>query len=83
MTFHHPDARDAKVWLTGGIKGKAKRLLVVITGLELDQNEKKYDSKKVQALADAAKAWIEAHQGEATDYLLMTRPKMWDDEEKA
>ena len=83
MTFHHPDARGSKVWLTGGIKGKAKRLLVVITGLELDKNHKKYHSKKVQVLADAAKAWIEAHQKEATDYLLMTRPKMWDDEEKA
>ena len=80
MTFHHPDARDAKVWLTGGIKGKAKSLLVVITGLELDKNHKKYDAKKIKALADAAKAWIGSHPAQATDYLLMTRPKMWDDE---
>ena len=83
MTFHHPDARDAKVWLTGGTKGKAKRLLVVITGLELDKDHKKYDPQKTKVLAEAAKAWIEANPGEATDYLLMTRPKMWDDDEKA
>ena len=83
MTFHHPDARDAKVWLTGGIKGKAKRLLVIITGLELDKDQKKYDSTKIEVLAEAAKDWIAAHPAEATDYVLMTRPKMWDDDEKA
>ena len=80
MTFHHPDARDAKVWQTGGIKGKAKRLLVVITGLELDKSRKKFDAKKIKVLSEAAKEWIEANPAIATDYLLMTRPKMWDDD---
>ena len=81
MTFHHPDARDAKVWQTGGIKGKAKRLLVVVTGLELDRDHKKYDPTKIKALSEAAQAWVEEHSAEATDYLLMTRPKMWDDDD--
>ncbi len=80
MTFHHPDARDAKIWQTGGIKGKAKRLLVIITELELDKDHKKFDAEKNKVLSDAAKAWLEAHSGEATDYLMMSRPKMWDDE---
>ena len=82
MTFHHPDARDAKVWLTGGVKGKAKRLLVVVTGLELDVEHKKHDARKIKDLKEAAQAWVEDHPAEATDYLLMTRPKMWDDDEK-
>ena len=80
MTFHHPDARDAKVWQTGGVKGKAKRLLVVITELELDKDHKKFDAKKIEGLCEAAKEWIGAHTTDATDYLLMTRPKMWDEE---
>ena len=82
MTFHHPDARDAKVWQTGGIKGKAKSLLVIITELELDKDHKKFDAKKNKALSEAAKTWLEAHSAEATDYLLMSRPKVWEDDEK-
>ena len=77
MTFKHPLARDAKVWSTGGLKGKAKRQLVIITTLALDKDHKKFDQAKIDQLSDAAKEWVESNPAEAVDFLLMNRPKEW------
>lgn len=77
MAFKHPLARDAKVWSTGGGKGKSKRVLVIITTLELDKTHKKFKDDKVGALSRAAKDWLEANPDQAVEYLLMNRPKSW------
>lgn len=77
MTFKHPLARDAKVWPTGGAKGKSKRLLVIITTLELDKDQKKFDAAKIERLSGAAREWMDGNPGEASDFLLMNRPRDW------
>ncbi len=77
MTFTHPLARAAHVGSTAGIKGKVKRILVVITGLQLDKEHKKYKEESIKRLSDAARSWLEDRPGEAADFMLMNRPKKW------
>ena len=77
MSFSHPLARDAQVWSTGGKKGKAKRLLVIITTLQLNQEQKNFKADKVETLCSAAREWIDGNPEQAVDFLLMNRPKTW------
>jgi len=77
MTFTHPLARDAKVWSTAGTKGKAKRLLVIVTRLVLDKEDERYKPKHVERLSVAAKEWVEADGNGINDFMLINRPKKW------
>lgn len=77
MTFTHPLARTSRVGSTAGLKGKVRRVLVIITGLQLDKDHKKYDEQQVNSLSEAAKGWLDEHPQEATDFMLMNRPKTW------
>ena len=77
MTFTHPLARTSHVGSTAGLKGKAKRILLIITGLQLDKNHKNYNESQVRRLSDAAQNWLEDHPDEAVDFMLMNRPKKW------
>lgn len=75
--FKHPLARDAKVWTTGGLPGAPSRLLVIITTLELDSAHKSHKADKVGRLSDAARDWIKNHALEASDFVLISRPRDW------
>ena len=77
MDFKHELARDAKIWPTAGVKGKVRRVLVVITALELDKESKDFKTKKFSLLSTAAKEWVSEHQTEADDYMIISRPKVW------
>ncbi len=77
MTFEHPLARTAHVGSTAGLKGKVRRILVIITGLQLDKQHEKYKEKSIKRLSEAAQSWVDDHPGEATDFMLMNRPKKW------
>ncbi|MDX7952724.1 hypothetical protein P7D22_16270 [Lichenihabitans sp. Uapishka_5] len=77
-TFKHPLARDAKVWTTGGGQdGTTRRLLVVITTLELDETHKGFKADKVARLSDAARDWLKTQATEADDFVLINRPRDW------
>lgn len=77
VEFKHPLARDAKVWTTGGHEGQPSRILVIITTLELDSNHKSYKADKVGRLSEAAREWIKNHALEASDFVLISRPRDW------
>ncbi|MGI3901911.1 MAG: hypothetical protein ACRYGP_24035 [Janthinobacterium lividum] len=77
MTFTHPLARTAHVGSTAGLEGKVRRVLVIITGLQLEKDHKNYKETQVQRLSDAALRWLGDHEGEAEDFMLMNRPKKW------
>jgi len=77
MTVTHPLARDAKVWSTAGTKGKARRLLVIVTRLVLDKEDERYKPKHVERLSVAAKEWVEADETGINDFMLINRPKKW------
>jgi hypothetical protein len=78
VAFTHPLARDAKVWETSGFNGTPSRLLVVITTLVLDKTSKSYKADKVGRLNDAAREWVQQHALEASDFVLINRPRDWD-----
>lgn len=65
------------MWSTGGTAQPASRILVVITTLQLDKDHKSYKSDKVDRLSDAAKQWVQEHSGEASDFMLIGRPRDW------
>ena len=77
MNFKHPLARDAKVWTTAGLKGEARKILVVITTLELDPGHRKFKAEKSKTLSDAAREWIAQNAADVSDVLLVNRPKDW------
>ncbi len=76
--FKHPLARDAKIWPTGGLSDLSKRILVVITTLELDRDHKRFKADKVQRLADAAGEWVQQNGTAADDFMLISRPRDWE-----
>ena len=76
-SFQHPLARDAKIWSSAGLAGQAQPILVIITSLELDPAHQRFNARNFERLTTAAKEWVEANAGTASDYLLMNRPKKW------
>lgn len=76
--FSHPLARDAKIWDTGGFNGSPGRMLVIITTLELEKSHKSFKADKVARLTGAAREWLQEHALEATDFVLINRPRDWD-----
>ncbi len=77
MSFTHPLARNAKVWPTSGVYGQSRRLLVIVTTLDLDPESKKHKTEKVGRLSDAAKEWLSFNQNEADDFIMINRAKDW------
>jgi hypothetical protein len=77
MSFSHPLARQARVWETAGTAGTVGRVLVVVTTLALDPENKKYKADKVEALRTAVREWLAAHADKASDYMLVNRTKEW------
>jgi len=77
MEFSHPLARGAKVWPGKFINGKTRRMLVIVTTIELDPTSKRYKEKIVQRLSDAAKEYLD-DSNEADGFILVNRLRDWD-----
>lgn len=77
MTFSHPLARHVTVGTTNGVSKRPRKILVIMTTLELDPGSKKFKADKVKILSDAAEEWVEANVSEATDFMLINRAKDW------
>lgn len=74
--FTHPLARAAHVWSAQGLDGSERRILVIVTTMELDPKRVRYDGMKVERLSRAAKGYL-ARSSEATAFVLMNRPRDW------
>ena len=77
MQFSHPLARGAKVWPSVLGDQMPKRLLVIVTTLELAADHKRFKKEKVDRLHEAATEWLTQYPTEAEGYLLMNRFKDW------
>jgi len=76
MTFSHPLARDAKVWMAHSRDGREQPVLVVVTTIELDPSSPRYKKLLVQRLSVAARDYL-AKSAKATGFVLMSRPRDW------
>ena len=76
--FKHPLARKAKVWTSKSREGADQRLLIVVTTLDLNPSDKRYQEKQVERLKGAIEDYIAAAP-ELAGYALVNRPKEWDD----
>jgi hypothetical protein len=76
MAFSHPLARGAKVWTAKAQDGAEQRVLVIITTIPLEPNEKGYNKTLVERLSHAARDYL-ADSKEASSYLLANRLRDW------
>jgi hypothetical protein len=76
MTFSHPLARAAKVWTAQAHDGAEQRVLVIITTIPLEPNEKGYKKSLVERLSRAAHDYL-ADSKEASSFLLASRMREW------
>ena len=76
VEFRHPLARDSKVWLSAGLSGPVRNMLVIVTTLSLDESHGRYKTDKVERLRKAARAWITDTKA-ADDFVLVNRPRDW------
>lgn len=78
MTFSHPLARSANVFTARSNDGGEYRVLAIVTTLELDPKSHDYKKPFVEKLSKVAADYL-AGSGAASAFVLMNRPKDWDD----
>ena len=76
MAFSHPLARAAKVWTAKTHDGADQRVLVIVTTIPLEPNQKGYKKSLVERLSRAARDHL-ADSNEAASFLLMSRMRDW------
>ena len=69
MAFSHPLARTAKVWTAKANDGSEQRVLVVITTIPLEPDDKGYKKSLVERLGRAAHDYL-ANSKEASSFVL-------------
>ena len=75
--FKHPLARKATVAPCRRAKGAEESVLVIVTTLELDSAAKGFNRKQVERLNTAAAEFV-AEQQSLSGFVVINRPKEWD-----
>jgi hypothetical protein len=76
MTFSHPLARSAKVFVAHGRDGTEQQILIIATTAELDPQSARYKKHLVKKLSAAARDYL-ARSDRVTAFLLMNPMKDW------
>ena len=76
MAFVHPLARGAKVWTAKSQDDSEQRILVIVTTIPLDANQKGYKRSLVERLSRAARDHL-AESKEAGAFMLINRLRDW------
>ena len=76
MAFSHPLARGAKVWTATAQDGAEQRVLVIVTTIPLEPDDKGYKKSLVERLSRAAHDYL-ADSHEASSFLLISRLRDW------
>jgi hypothetical protein len=74
MSFSHPLARAAHVWQAN--VGGPRKLLIVVTTLELDPHRKGYKKELVEGLSSAVDEFVVASD-DLDGYCLINRLREW------
>lgn len=77
MDFTHPAARGAKVWTAKLKTGETKKILLIVTNAELNEDKKKYKPDIVSQLVSSAEEFMEEH-GDIDGYVLANRMRDWE-----
>jgi hypothetical protein len=75
--FSHPLARIARVWTTQNLDGSERRVLVIVTTMELDPSGRHYKKELVNKLSQAASEHL-AQSSAASAFLIMNPMRQWD-----
>jgi hypothetical protein len=74
--FSHPLARAARAWTAQQHDGSEQRVLVIVTTMELDPANKRYNKKLVEKLARAAWEYL-APSSVANAFIIMNPMRQW------
>jgi hypothetical protein len=74
--FSHPLARAARVWAAQQHDGSEQRVLVIVTTMELDPANKRFNKKLVEKLSRAAREYL-ALSSVASAYIIMNPMRQW------
>jgi hypothetical protein len=74
--FSHPLARAARVWTAQQHDGSEQRVLVIVTTMELDSANKRYNKKLVKKLSRVAREYL-APSSVASAYIIMNPIRQW------
>ena len=75
--FKHPLARRATTASVRQREGGEETVLVIVTTLELDPAQRRFNQKNVDRLHHAAQAFL-GESKELSGYAIVNRPKDWD-----
>jgi hypothetical protein len=76
MAFSHPLARASRVWTAKAHDGGEQRILVIVTTIPLEPQDKGYKKSLVERLSRAAGDYLDDSK-EAASFLLMSRLRDW------
>lgn len=76
MSFTHPLAKKAKMWPLRSRDGSERRVLIVVTTVELDPESEKFKKKQVDRLSDAVSLYLEA-DGDVAEFILVNCTRDW------
>jgi hypothetical protein len=74
--FSHPLARTARVWTTQNLDGSEQRVLAIVTTMELDPANERYNNKLVAKLSRAASEFL-ALSSVASAFVIMNSMRQW------
>jgi hypothetical protein len=76
MTFSHPLARSARVFVAGNLEGAEEQILTIVTTLDLDPKCEHYKKRFVEKLSAAARDYVRKSD-HVSAFVLLNRPKDW------
>jgi hypothetical protein len=74
--FSHPLARSATVWTAAMEDSPGRRILVIVTTIELDPKHDRYSKDLAGQLSRAGQEHL-ANSSEPMGFMLISRPKDW------
>ncbi len=76
MKFEHPLARGAQVWSCKLRDGRAENVLVIVTTIELNPEERRFNKRAVERLSRAAEEFLKSSD-EVNGFVLINRLRDW------
>lgn len=76
MKFEHPLARGAQVWSGKFRDGRAEKILVVVTTIELNSENKRFNKRAHERLSRAADEFVK-NADDVGGFVLINRLRDW------
>lgn len=76
MKFEHPLARGAQIWTCKFRDGRAEKILVIVTTIELNPEDKRFNKRAHERLSQSAEEFLK-NADEISGFVLINRLRDW------